>query len=162
MSSESEVKEPFIHRYSWVVFLVISVLFVLFGIGDVILGTNADPAIVESITGIEWDVLQAASHDVATFINLSARMLGLTLLCFSLLTVAITLTSFRQGHTWAWYALWIWPIWYASLFILTFTAERSPDFPPPPPMMSAPIFFLITALTLLLSYRRFFPGSPNQ
>ena len=28
------------------------------------------------------------------------------------LTVAITLTAFRRGDSWAWWALWIWPLFF--------------------------------------------------
>jgi hypothetical protein len=53
--------------------------------------------------------------------------------------------------------LWIWPLWQAFIFIVFVTAPRQPDFPPPPPMLSAPVFFTVTLLALILSYRKFFP-----
>jgi hypothetical protein len=85
------------------------------------------------------------------------RSLGASILVVSILSLAITLTAFRRGQRWAWYALWVWPLWNVAIFVLSFTAERHPDFPPPPPMLSAPVFFTVTLLALILSYRRFFP-----
>jgi hypothetical protein len=67
------------------------------------------------------------------------------------------LANFKRGERWAWYALWVWPLWNVAIFGLSFTAERQPGFPPPPPMISSPIFFTVTLLALILSYRKFYP-----
>jgi hypothetical protein len=45
----------------------------------------------------------------------------------------------------------------ATIFVVLFLAPRQPDLSPPPPMLSAPVFFILTFLTQVLSYRRFFP-----
>ncbi len=137
--------------------MVVAAIFGLFGIGDVILGMNADPAIAESLTGIAWEDLQASSPETANLSHPSGRSLGSSILSPSILSMAITLTAFRPGERWAWYALLIWPLWNAAVLILFFTAKRHPDFSPPPPMLSAPVFFSITALALGLSYRKFLP-----
>jgi hypothetical protein len=157
MTSDTRRKEAFFERYAWIVFIVVAGIFALFGIGDVILGMNADPAIAESITGVHWEDVQATSPNIANLIDLSTRSQGLTLIVVSSLSIAITLAAFRRGERWAWYALWIWPIWNAAILILFYLAERHADFPPPPPMLSAPVFFTITLLALVLSYRKFFP-----
>ena len=148
-------KETFIERHSWKVLLIISSIIGLFGLGDIIQGMKADPAIAESITGIDWEELQVSSPEMANLIDLQVRAGGAQLLIMSILSSVVCLAGFRHGQKWAWYALWVFPIWTAMVFLLFFTATRQPDMPPPPPMLSAPIFFIIAVLTLLLSYRKF-------
>lgn len=159
MSLTDQPREPFIHRNAWILLAVVAAIFIRFGIGDIILGGNADPAIAESLIGVEWESMKTSSPEFVRFINGSSRILGMTLLSASILSLAIILTAFRQGKSWAWFVLWIWPLWFAGVFAITYTAERSPDFPPPPPMTTAPVLFVITAGALLLSYRKFFPKS---
>jgi len=149
--------EPFIQRNAWIVFIVVAAIFVLFGIGDVIRGMDADPAIAESIAGVSWEAIQSSSPAIASLIDLMVRSQGFTIAILSILSIAITVYAFRLGQRWAWYALWIWPIWNAAIFLLFFTADRQSEFAAPPPMLSAPVFFGITLLALVLSYRKFFP-----
>jgi hypothetical protein len=117
---------------------------------------NADPAIAESISGVAWEDLQASSPRLANLIDLYVRAQGGSLVVLSILSISITLTAFRRGERWGWYVLWIWPLWQAFIFIVFVTAARQPGFPPPPPMLSAPVFFTVTLLALILSYRKFF------
>jgi hypothetical protein len=146
-----------LERSAWIALIVVGVIFGLFGLSDVILGMDADPAIAESITGVPWEDLQASDPQVANLIDMYVRSLGVGLLVVSILSLAITFTAFRRGERWAWYALWVWPLWNVAIFFLSFTAERHPDFAPPPPMVSSPVFFAVTLLALILSYHKFFP-----
>jgi hypothetical protein len=149
--------ETFFERHSWKVFLLISIIIGLFGIGDIMQGMSADPAIANSITGVVWGELQTTSPKPANLIDLQARSGGALLVTLSILSTAICLFGFRRGEQWAWYAFWAWPLWMAMAFIMLLSADRQPDFPPPPPMLSAPIFFVVSVLALFLPYRKFFP-----
>jgi hypothetical protein len=144
-------------KYAWGVLLFFSVVIFLFGLGDLISGQSADPAIVESLTGIPWEELQASSPAEASFINFMVRAGGVHLLVMGLLCISVVLNGFRRGQRWAWYTMWVIPGWSLAVFFSFLLADRSPDFAAPPPMLSGPIFFAVTALVLLLSYRSFFP-----
>jgi hypothetical protein len=157
MTTLEQKSEDFFVRHSWKVLLAVSIIFGLFGIGDIFLGMNADPAIAESLTGVEWEALQASSPEIAHLIDMQVRSGGIHLLVLSILTIVVCLVGFRRGQGWAWYTLWALPLWTALVFVVTLTAERQPDFPPPPPMLSAPIFFVVTVLALVITYRKFFP-----
>lgn len=157
MTSADPRKEPFVRRNAWILFLIVAGIFTLFGIGDVIRGVDADPAIAESITGVDWEDLQKTSPSIANLIDLMARAQGLSITVLSILSIAIIVNAFRRGDRWAWYALWVWPIWNLAIFLSFFTADRQPGYAAPPPMLSAPVFFSITFLALVLSYRKFFP-----
>jgi hypothetical protein len=156
MAANGKTKRIF-ERAGWIALTVVGAIFGLFGLSDVILGMDADPAIAESIAGVAWEDLQASSPRIANLIDMYVRSLGAGLLVVSILSLTITLTAFRRGERWAWYALWVWPLWNVAIFGLSFTAQRHPDFPPPPPMVSAPVFFTVTTLALILSCGRFFP-----
>jgi hypothetical protein len=158
MSRDSKVKEPFFERHGWKILVGVSAIFLLFGLGDIIRGMDADPAIAESITGIEWQALQATEPNIANMIDLGVRSSGSSIFFLSILSIAVILFAFRPGQQWAWVVLWIWPAWMALIFLATFTAERQAGFPAPPPMLSAPFFFAVTLITLVLTRRKFFPG----
>jgi hypothetical protein len=149
--------ETFAERHSWKVLLGANAIFVLFGLGDIVQGMRADPAIANSLTGITWEELQRSSPGIASLINLQVRSGGAQLVILASLSILICLRGYRRGERWAWYTLWAWPLLMAFLFLLFVTADKHPDFPPPPPMISAPIFFVIFVLALLLPYRKFFP-----
>jgi hypothetical protein len=150
--------ESFFQRNAWVVLAILSVIFLLFGIGDLLSGQDADPAIVESLTGVDWEELQAASPAPAYAIDLGVRAGGQQLIVIGLLSLAVILKAFRPGQRWAWWVMWIWPVWMAGIFLLMFTADRQPGWPAPPPLISSVVLFVLAVLALLFSYRRFFPS----
>ncbi len=149
--------ETFFDHHSWKVLLVISIIFALFGVGDMLQGMSADPAIANGITGVAWEELQMSSPAVANLIDLQARNGGAQLVILASLSILICLQGYRRGQRWAWYAFWMWPLLMMFIFLTFATADRRPGFPPPPPMISAVIFFIIFVLALLLPYRKFFP-----
>ncbi len=157
MKSVKAKKETFFERHSWKVLLVISIIFALFSIGDILQGMSADPAIANSITGVTWEELQISSPAVASLIDLQVRSGGVQLFILASLSILVCLSGYRRGARWAWYALWMWPLLMACIFLMFVTAERHLNFLPPPPMISAPFFFIISVVALLLPYRKFFP-----
>jgi hypothetical protein len=152
------VKEPFFERHGWKILAGVSAIFLLFGLGDIIRGMDADPAIAESITGVEWEALQASDPAMANMIDLGVRSSGMGIFFLSILSIAVILFAFRPGQRWAWVVMWIWPAWMALIFLSFFTADLQPGFPTPPPMLSAPFFLAVTLITLALTRRKFFPG----
>lgn len=149
-------KEPFFQRNAWIILIVVAAIFALFGLGDMVLGMDADPAIAESMLGTEWESFRQANPAAAYLIDMQSMSQGAVILALSLLIIAVAANAFRRGESWAWYALWVLPLWNAAIFLRLFTADLQPDFAAPPPMISAPIFFAITALALVLSYPKFF------
>lgn len=144
------------HRIAIGILLFVSAVIVLFGVGDVINGQDADPAIANAYIGIDWERVKAETPAHARLIDLHTRAGGGHLIMLGVLSAMIVLGSFRKGERWAWYALWLWPLWTVFVFLLNFLSARQPDYPPPPPMLSAPVFFVVLVLALGLSARRFF------
>ena len=145
-----------LQRYAWIVLLVVGVLSLLIGLGDFILAGNGDPALVESVTGTPWTEVTATNPRIASLVNLLSRILGAWLIGFSILAVGISVTAYRKGDRWAWYALWALPLTFALIFAAFLTAGRVSGAPMPPALFSAPGLFLLSAFGLLLPYRRFF------
>jgi len=143
-------------RYAWIVLLVVGAISLLIGLGDFILAGNGDPALVESMIGTPWAEVTATSPRTANLVDLLSRILGAWLIGFSILAVGISVTAYRKGDTWAWYALWALPLTFALIFVAFLAAGRVPGAPMPPALFSAPGLFLLSALGLLLPFRRFF------
>lgn len=157
MTKQESKNRPFLQRNAWMMLLVVASIFTLFGLWDLVRGMDADPAIAESILGTDWEPFSDQRPDIANLMDLMAKSHGATIAAFSILSIAVILRPFRRGEPWAWYVLWIWPVWNVLIFLRFFTADRSPEFAAPPPMLSSPIFFTITVLALGASYRAFFP-----
>jgi hypothetical protein len=59
----------------------------------------------ENFTGGSWSELANASPRTTAFIMLLFRMYGVYIVAFGLVAIAITVTAFRRGDGWAWWAL---------------------------------------------------------
>lgn len=149
------VDERAYERYAWILIAAVSVGFIPIAVGDVVLGAGGDPVTTESVTGIPWTDLQASQPAVATLIDLHARLVGVGLLAFSLLSLAVVATAYRRWERWAWYGLWTWPLVLVLIIVLYATAMM-PGSELPPPLFSAPILLALAALGLLLPIRKFF------
>jgi hypothetical protein len=92
-------------RNAWKFLLVPTVLIVLFGTGDVARGTDADPAIVEGLTGLTADEIAAASPEAADVIDALTRAQGMVLVWFGIALTAIVWFAYRDWQRWAWWTL---------------------------------------------------------
>ena len=85
-------------RYSWIVFIFFAFVATMFG---VVGGWS------EAGVDTEMQLLVTTYAAVAV-----------------VLTVAIALTAFRRGETWAWLVFWIWPVFFvvhgAAFFLVDF------------------------------------------
>ncbi len=142
---------------AWIILFLVAVIFALFGLGDIILGTAADPAIVEAITGMTPEEIGAAEPRVLVLVEQQIRAGGAAFLVGGILAAAIAWTSFRGGERWAWYALWTLPLLNVLIFLIQYTSLDLSTGVLPPPLLSAPVFLAITVVGLLLPIRRFFP-----
>lgn len=144
-------------KHAWIILFALNVIGVLFGLGDIILGAASDPAITEGVAGMSLAELQASNPRVANLVNVQTKLTGSFFLGFSLLGIAISMTGYRRGERWAWYALWSLPLMYGLIPAIFLSAGLVPGRSLPPPVLSGPIFLVIALLALLLPYRKFFP-----
>lgn len=135
-------------RNSWKFLLALVIVIGLFGIGDVIVGVHADPAIPVGIAGLTPDEIRAMSEPVLRLIDLQVRAGGLQLIVISVLWSVLVLVPLRRGDKWAWYSLWTFPLWGLAVSVSFLFIELQPDHPPPPPAISGWVFFAATAALL--------------
>ncbi len=149
--------ERWYERYAWIILFLVAVIFALFGLGDIILGTAADPAIVEGITGMTPEEIGVEDPRILVLVDQQVRAGGAVFMVFGILAAVIAWTSFRGGERWAWYALWTLPLLNVLIFLTQYTSFDLSTGVLPPPLLSAPVFLAIAVVGLLLPVRRFFP-----
>jgi hypothetical protein len=75
-----------------------------------LLGPNSTPILqaeYEGFTGYSWPELIATAPKTADLLTLVFRMYGIYGVAFSLMGIAISVTAFRRGDRWAWWALMV-------------------------------------------------------
>jgi len=138
-------------KYGWVVFLALGLLWVVVGFNQTFLPNELLEGDVKLIMGLSWSELKALSPVATDFVRWLYGAMGLLKMSWSFLVLAITLTGYRRGEKWAWYALWLVPILLVSsaLFNSSFVGDFSL-------MLEWIPITTISVLGLLLPYRKFF------
>ena len=153
--------EPFFERHAWKVLLFFGLFMALIGLPDILVGGSfyqeAEGTVLAAITGMTWEQLEAASPDAAAMIDLKLRLGGVQFLVLGLFSMAIAFTGFRRGERWAWYTMWLYPLFLGLHSLVILSAYEHPEAGIAVPLVSGPAVLVVTALTLALSYRKFFP-----
>jgi hypothetical protein len=146
----------------WWFLLFFAAVMVVFGVGDVLSGVTADPAIATGLTGLSLQQLQEQDPAGYRLFDFATRGLGLNLALVGVIASVILFVPYRAGARWAWYAIWVLPIWCAAVVALYLAFGLAPGAPTPPPMISGPIFGVLAAIVLLVDRPRFFSGERPQ
>lgn len=149
-----------LEQHAWWGLLFFTLVLVMFGVTDVIVGPAADRGIPLGLTGLTLEELEAESPAAYRLFDFFTRANGYSLVMMGLLGTAILLYAFRRDQRWAWWTMWILPIWTVGGVMFYLVAGVEPDQPPPPPMVSGPFFAVLSAAILLVSAPRFF-RNPN-
>ena len=153
--------ETFFERHAWKVLLFFGLFMSLIGLPDILVGGSfyqeKEGTLLEAITGMTWKQLEAASPNAAAMIDFKMRMGGVQYLFLGLFSMTITLTGFRHGERWAWYTMWLYPLFLGLHSLVILSAYKHPQAGIPVPLVSGPVVLVLTVLTLALSYRKFFP-----
>ena len=146
--------ENFFERSVWVLFLVLGLLEILFGLSDIIAGIENDPAILVSATGKTPAELKAQDLIIYNAMDHQQKLIGLEFLMTGALISIISLTAFRRGARWAWLTFWL----IAAEMIFSVVSQyniRQPGESLAPPFYSGSLFVVLTALWLALSHRKY-------
>jgi len=100
-------------RHAWIAILVVEVGFLLWGamaavLPEHLLGPGSRPIVIagyEGFTKGSWSELVQTSPRIAEYITLLFRVYGAFNVAFSLPAIALTVSAFRRGDRWAWWAL---------------------------------------------------------
>jgi hypothetical protein len=151
-----------LQRHAWWLLLTMTVLLAVIGVWPVILGIKEDASVPLGITGMTASQLEASSVQGYRLLDFEVRSGGVALIVIGTLLGAVVLGAFRQGLPWAWWVMWVLPVWAASVFVLILSIGVAPGQAPPTPMISGPIFAVLSAALLLVSAPRFFGHQPTQ
>lgn len=146
--------ENFFEGSVWVLFLVLGVLEIVFGAGDMIVGIENDPAILISATGRTPAELKAQDPLIYNAMDNQQRIIGLSFLMNGALVSIVSFTAFRQGARWAWFTLWIIPAGMVFGVVSSYKT-RLPGESLAPPFYSGSLFAVLTMVWLALSHRKY-------
>jgi hypothetical protein len=156
----NRMSQSFFERHAWILLLVVILLLSLNGLSDITMGGSelqtGETVFMHSITGISWNELRLESPRVANLIDVLMRMAGAAEIMLALLSAAVCLIGFRRGERWAWFALWVIPLWFGVTDFFILTVEKLPGSGTAVPVIPAFILGLICLVSLGLSYRKFF------
>ncbi len=100
-------------RYAWLILF----LFGLIGVGAslpyIFLGLTVEPKGTMAVQQVS-----KISPDLGNTVTAMIRVLGLAYLVWGALVAAISVTAFRRGEVWAWYALWTSAIFWVGDIII--------------------------------------------
>jgi hypothetical protein len=148
------MNEKLYEKYAWIVFLIIGVFVVAGGLPHA-LGFNTDPTLVQTISGKTIDELKISNPMFFNLYNFFFRGGGLSDLGFAFFLIVISLTAYRCGQKWAWYAFCFVPVYFLAWIALSSTLPTesySSLFP------SLIIIIVLSLAGLLLPFRKFFPN----
>lgn len=152
----------FVERYDWAAWVVLGLIFVMFGVGDLTQGgstlASAERVLFEGISGMTWDQVQMADPGAARFIDYYVRLGGATFIFFGLFTLAVSVLGLRRGHRWAWLTLWLWPLSLALTVSVLLSTEKVAGAGVPVPLIGQPILGAIMVGLLLLTFRKYNPS----
>jgi hypothetical protein len=144
-----------IRRRGWWVLALFAVTLVVFGVGDVLGGVLADPAITQTLSGRTATDIQAAEPVAYRLYDFVTRSGGANLVLIGILLAVIVAIPYRGGQRWAWWAMWILPAWALLVPVQFLIFGTAAGQPPAPPMVSGPIVAVIAAGVLLVDRQRF-------
>jgi hypothetical protein len=148
-----------LRRRAWWPLAAFTVLAALFGLGDVLAGATADALIPLGLVGLSPADLQAETARGFRLYDYAARSGGLLLIVIGIALTLIVVIPYRRGEPWAWWTMWLFPIWAAAVVALLVAFGIAPNQAPPPPMISGVLLGAIAAGALLLDRPRFTVGT---
>lgn len=152
-SGPTDARDGFWLRHGWKFLLGLVLVIGLFGVGDLLLGLDADPAIPKGVAGMSPNEITEAAPEIARLADLQVRFGGIQLIVIAALLAVVLAIPFRRGERWAWRLMWTFPAWSLAVAVGFLFVELQPGQPIPPPAISGWIFFGLTALLLLVTKR---------
>ena len=146
------MNEKFYKKYAWVIFLIIGVIVLAGGIPHM-LGINTDPALVEKISGETINELKSSSPMFFNLYDFYFRGGGLSDIGFAFFLIIISMTAYRQGQKWSWYALWFVPIFFLTWIFISLPLPTESKSSLLPPLI---VLIVLSLVGLLLPFRKFF------
>lgn len=146
------MNEKIYEKYAWIIFLIIGIMIFAAGIPHMF-GINTDPALVETISGQTIDELKSSNPMFFNLYNFYFSGGGLSDIGFAFFLIIISLTAYRKGQKWSWYALWFVPVFFLTWILISLPLPIKAKSSLFPPLI---IFIVLSLVGLLLPIRKFF------
>jgi len=151
-----------LRRHAWQLLLGMTALISIVGLNPVKEGIHEDPSVPLAFTGMTADQLRSDNANSFRLIDVQARFGGLDLIVIGLLLSAILVTAFRRNERWAWWAMWLLPLWGAAVSATIVRTGLVDGQQPPSPLFTGPTIALLSSALLLIAAPRFFGRSALQ
>ena len=152
-----------LQRYAWWWFALLATVTVVVGVAEL---ANGTPIVtidnVQALTGMTNAELAAKSSEAYPLFEFNVRVEGLHLIFIGVLMGAIVVYGVRLGQRWAWWTMWSFPIYTASLLVLNLLVTTAPGQAPAAQAFTGAIVGTLSAVVLLVSAPRFFPRSGRR
>ena len=145
------MNEKAYEKYAWILLFAIGVIFLVSAV-PATLGIP-DPATVERIAGMTVNELKVSSPGFYNLYLFYFRFGGLSDIGFAFFITAISVTAYRKGEKWAWYALWVLPAYFIASAAISMSVESNLSL-----LLPETTFAILSLVGLLLPYRKFFPS----
>jgi hypothetical protein len=100
------------------------VVFVLIGAMGLVMATQSmvNPLsfflVLNEVAGVDVAAISARDPEAAVAFAFLGRWVGTALYGVDGITLLIAVTAYRRGDRWAWWAMWYWPLMFASHALL--------------------------------------------
>jgi len=145
------MNEKAYEKYAWILLFAIGVIFLVSAV-PATLGIP-DPATVERIAGMTVNELKVSNPGFYNLYIFYFRFGGLSDIGFAFFITAISVTAYRKGEKWAWYALWVLPAYFIASAAISMSIESNLSL-----LLPETVFAILSLVGLLLPYRKFFPS----
>ena len=145
-----------LRRHAWQLLFGMTSLIAFIGLNPVKEGIHEDPSIPLAFTGMTPDQLQSDNAQTFRLVDVQARFSGIDLIVIGILFSTILATGFRRNERWAWWAMWLLPIWAAAVSATILRQGLVEDQAPPSPLFTGPLIAALSSALLLITVPRFF------
>ncbi len=104
-------------RYAWVILFAMSVLLMTASLSYLIFAHSFEPQ-----ANVTVQQLSTISPHLGNFVKELLRVFGLSWFTWGFLSAAVSVTAYRRGEMWAWYAFWVLPVYEIGDGLIDFAA----------------------------------------
>lgn len=142
-----------LRRHGWWGLFGLAALIVILGVGDIVGGPEFNAALALAIGGVPLTDLVAA-EPAYRVIDFDARSGGFDFALIGVLFAVLAAIPLRDGQRWAWWTMWLLPLWLLASFAYTVAYGLAPGQALPASSTSGPVLAVIAAGLLLVTYPR--------
>jgi hypothetical protein len=99
-----------IERYAWSALLIVPTVGLVIGVRGLVSGAPGNPALVDALTGLDWEALRTREPGVARLVAVLERHQSLALLAWAFWLALTNIQGYRSRSSWIWWGWWSVPV----------------------------------------------------